>query len=675
MNRGKILRKKNMKQTISLLCMIALCLCTSTISNAETDKWVSTNGIITTKASSTNSNLWGVCGYDESQNTVGDITIESSYKVPSGSLLPVIKQIISIMHFKADDGTITGAFEQKILPAVKIASEVGGYAISSRSFYGSVIRGDFLFQDYKNALIGASSFANAQFKSNVTFHLTNGTIYNDSFKDATVEGNFNLLGSIDTIHAYAFSNLTVKGDARMTKTVLHLDSYALANSHFIEFYLSDSLQTIGSHIFDGCEHLNKIKLPGTDCVKEAAPDAFPNEKGLTIVIPEGLTDLSVFHLNNYPNVLFQTETVLPSDSPVIQYLNEHHLMYQQGENGEVIMPGNPEPTTPPSVPVMTPTVSPTAIPSVPTPPAASPSCIPSIPTPPAVSPTAAPVESPEIQPTGPPTTTPTNAPAEQPTIFPSSTNTPTVQPTISPADPPVCSPSASAAPIQSPAVSPTNVPTEPPVGQPTGTPIPSLPHPTTVPPADLPTEQPVIVATNSPSPSPGQNTSHPQTAEPEQKKNKSTAKTVTINKIKYRITSKNSATVLGTTDKKLKKLRIADTIMINGTLYKVTRIEKNAFRKHKKLKSAVIGNYVTKIDSEAFASCKSLTNIQFGTRLKSLGKRVLYQDKKLKKITFKGRQLKKIGSKTFFGVPRKVDIRAVRSKARSYAKLINRSKT
>ena len=129
------------------------------------------------------------------------------------------------MHFKADDGTITGAFEQKILPAVKIASEVGGYAISSRSFYGSVIRGDFLFQDYKNALIGASSFANAQFKSNVTFHLTNGTIYNDSFKDATVEGNFNLLGSIDTIHAYAFSNLTVKGDARMTKTVLHLDSY------------------------------------------------------------------------------------------------------------------------------------------------------------------------------------------------------------------------------------------------------------------------------------------------------------------------------------------------------------------------------------------------------------------------------------------------------------------
>ena len=35
------------------------------------------------------------------------------------------------------------------------------------------------------------------------------------------------------------------------------------------------------HILFGCEHLEKIKLPSADSVKEAAPDAFPNEKGLT----------------------------------------------------------------------------------------------------------------------------------------------------------------------------------------------------------------------------------------------------------------------------------------------------------------------------------------------------------------------------------------------------------
>lgn len=125
---------------------------------------------------------------------------------------------------------------------------------------------------------------------------------------------------------------------------------------------------------------------------------------------------------------------------------------------------------------------------------------------------------------------------------------------------------------------------------------------------------------------------------------------------------------------KLRKLQIPDMVMIGGSLYKVAGIEKKAFQKQKNIRTVQVGNYVTEIGDEAFAKCSRLTKIQFGTGVKTLGKRVLYQDKKLKKIIFKGKRLKVIGKKTFFGVPRGVDIRADKTMVKKYAGLINRSK-
>lgn len=88
----------------------------------------------------------------------------------------------------------------------------------------------------------------------------------------------------------------------------------------------------------------------------------------------------------------------------------------------------------------------------------------------------------------------------------------------------------------------------------------------------------------------------------------------------------------------------------------------------------MIGNYVRDVGNEAFASCKKLKKIQFGTGLKTLGKRALSQNTRLKTIIFKGKNLRKIGKNAFAGVPYNADIRAVRAKAKAYAVLINRSK-
>lgn len=49
-------------------------------------------------------------------------------------------------------------------------------------------------------------------------------------------------------------------------------------------------------MIDGCEHLEKIKLPSADSVKEAAPDAFPNEKGLTREIEKEIASANFIFL-------------------------------------------------------------------------------------------------------------------------------------------------------------------------------------------------------------------------------------------------------------------------------------------------------------------------------------------------------------------------------------------
>lgn len=563
--------RKAVRRGISIVCLFLLCLCNPIFCIAEIEKL--TDGILTFrvyKETGSDTSFLVVNGYDADKDSTGAVLIKPSYT----DLINETRRV---------GGVDAEVFKDKTLASLDIQSDqsVFQYTIGRAAFSGARIgmsqtsetEDKCVIQGGMDTVIGPYAFMGAQIGGNLKIYATNGRIYASAFKDAEISGVLVISGTIDRLEEYVFSGTKAK-HIELTNSVANIESRALADSDIMEFNMGTALKTLGSDVFEGCEHLEKIILPGHDCVEEAAEDAFPDNEGLTIVIPKGLTNLSVFHLEYYSHVVFQTAENLPADSPVIKYLKEKRLRYKEGENGTV------------NVPEATPTEQPTA------------------------------------EPTGTPTERPTAEPTETPT--------------------------------ERPTAEPTGTPTERPTAEPTGT----------------PTEQPTQLPTEPPVESPIPTVFSAETAKPVNK----SKKTHIVKKIKYRIKDEHSVVAAGAATNQLRKLEIPDMVMIEGRLYKMVGIEKKAFRGQKKLKTVLVGNYVTAIGDEAFAKCAGLTKIQFGTGVKTLGKRVLYQDKKLKKIIFKGKRLKTIGKKTFSGVPLKVDIRADKTMVKKYAQMINRSK-
>ncbi|MCM1179692.1 MAG: leucine-rich repeat domain-containing protein [Clostridium sp.] len=131
--------------------------------------------------------------------------------------------------------------------------------------------------------------------------------------------------------------------------------------------------------------------------------------------------------------------------------------------------------------------------------------------------------------------------------------------------------------------------------------------------------------------------------------------TFIINNVKYKITksdkTKGTAAVAGVKSKKITKAVVQDTVEKGGYTFKVTAINKNAFKKCTKLKNVTIGKNVTKIDSNAF-----------------------YGAKKLNKITIKSTKLKSVGKNALKGIKKTATIKVPKSKLKKYKKLF-KSKT
>lgn len=93
--------------------------------------------------------------------------------------------------------------------------------------------------------------------------------------------------------------------------------------------------------------------------------------------------------------------------------------------------------------------------------------------------------------------------------------------------------------------------------------------------------------------------------------------------LKYKVVG-SSVVVSGVSKKSVVSVKIADTIKINGKSYKVTEIQKNAFKGCSQLKSVTIGKNVKKIGNSAFLNCKKLNKISLKTtKLVSVGKNAL----------------------------------------------------
>ena len=125
---------------------------------------------------------------------------------------------------------------------------------------------------------------------------------------------------------------------------------------------------------------------------------------------------------------------------------------------------------------------------------------------------------------------------------------------------------------------------------------------------------------------------------------------------KYKITKvvkKNGKVVSGEVtymkpyNKNCKLISATGVVKLAGVKFKVTAIAPNCAKGCKKLKTVVIGSYVTNIGKNAFNGCSNL-----------------------KSITIKGKALKKVGANAFKGINKKAVIKVPKNKKTAYTKLL-----
>lgn len=174
-----------------------------------------------------------------------------------------------------------------------------------------------------------------------------------------------------------------------------------------------------------------------------------------------------------------------------------------------------------------------------------------------------------------------------------------------------------------------------------------------------------------------------------------------VTKAKYKVTNNEAGNrtvaYVKPLNSKVSTVTIPATITIDGITYKVTAIEKNAFKNNKTLKKIVIGSNVTKIGdnafygciklkyvtigknvttigNKAFYKCKALKSITIPSKVEKIGKQAFYGCKNLKKITIKTKKLtnKRVGSKAFKGIHTKAKIKVPKSKKKAYKSMLKK---
>ncbi len=196
-------------------------------------------------------------------------------------------------------------------------------------------------------------------------------------------------------------------------------------------------------------------------------------------------------------------------------------------------------------------------------------------------------------------------------------------------------PTATAAPTATPTA--TVTPTTTPSGETTATPTSS--------PVSEPTAAPTATATPDGTGNAGND------KEPEDDSSLKVGDRVTVNNLKYEVTSTDDTkTVVFTGVKNSRaKVVIPATVKISGDTYKVKGITKNALKGDKKLEELTIGKNVKLIGANALNNCKNLKKIVIKT----------------KKLTSE-----KVDKNAFKGVGANVTIKLPKGKVKSYKKLI-----
>lgn len=151
--------------------------------------------------------------------------------------------------------------------------------------------------------------------------------------------------------------------------------------------------------------------------------------------------------------------------------------------------------------------------------------------------------------------------------------------------------------------------------------------------------------------------------------------TFQIKKLTYKIKTVSAASKTGTVwvartsaNRKLKNVSVANTVRYQNFTFKVTGIEKNAFKKAASLKTVKLGNNVKTISAGAFQGCKKLTKVTIGTGLQTIGKQAFRNDRKLKTVIIKSKKLKTVGTAALKGIHKNAKIKVPKAKFGAYKK-------
>lgn len=175
----------------------------------------------------------------------------------------------------------------------------GVIEIGEKAFQGLQVPYGYMNIDKMNGSIGAYAFADAYIKEGLTIQE----------------------GLIDEIGAYAFKGL--RGSKLILPNYRKLGNGAFQETKIKKCAISNKAEELGSQLFEGCELLEKIILPDTPgTMKKVAADTFPDQAGITIKVPAGYKDLSVYHFDNYSNLKYELAPEYTEDSEVYKQLKE-----------------------------------------------------------------------------------------------------------------------------------------------------------------------------------------------------------------------------------------------------------------------------------------------------------------------------------------------------------------
>lgn len=119
-------------------------------------------------------------------------------------------------------------------------------------------------------------------------------------------------------------------------------------------------------------------------------------------------------------------------------------------------------------------------------------------------------------------------------------------------------------------------------------------------------------------------------------------------------------------------VKIPKSASCSGIAYKVTSIEKKAFKNNKRIKTCVIPDTVVTIRSYAFYKCSKMTGLTIGKNVQVIEKHAFCHNKKLKKIVIKSKVLKTLGTPHIFVKVNKAKVYVPKTKYKEYKKALSR---